>query len=85
MKFILKHCVSEFAFSDCAGACKHIQHADSWGQSQRNMGSFEERVEEREQGDESQTIGESVTVDDCYATSGWARKGADGVNHRRQV
>ena len=29
----------------------------------------------------SQTLGEKITVDDCYVTTtGWARKGTEGVN-----
>ena len=50
------------------------------------MGSFEGRVVEQEQGGRSQTLCESVTVNDCYATTmGWGWKGADGETRRRQV
>ena len=84
-KFIMKHCISEFVFSDWAGACKHVQNAERW-ETVNEIGRLRKTGGEREQGGGSQTLGESVTVHDYYATTtGWARKGAGRLTHRRQV
>ena len=84
----MKHCISEFVFptGPWAGAVNAYRMQRVGKQNLRDRGGFEGRVVEQEQGGGGQTLGESVTVHDCYATTtGWARKGADRLTHRRQV
>ena len=66
-------------FYRLGGACKYIQNAESWETESEGYGRLRRTDDGEETG--SQTLGEKITVDDCYATTTeWARKGTEGVN-----
>ena len=71
----MKRCISEFVFPTGRGFVNTYKMQRVGKQSRRDTGGFERRLLEREQGGGGQTLGESVTVHDCYAaTMGWAGK-----------